>query len=99
MRKSALALAARDVPEVALVDIGLPDMDGYELARRLRSSAGGSILLVALTGYGQSEDRRHALDAGFDLHFTKPVETDRLEAAIATLAAFANGTGAARGSA
>ena len=97
--KSALALAARDVPEVALVDIGLPDMDGYELARRLRSSAGGSILLVALTGYGQSEDRRRALDAGFDLHLTKPVESDRLEAAIATLAAGAKGTGAIRGSA
>jgi signal transduction histidine kinase/ActR/RegA family two-component response regulator len=82
---SGLELAARTSPEVALIDIGLPDMDGYEVARRLRASANGAMLLVALTGYGQVEDRRRALEAGFDVHLTKPVETDRLEAALASL--------------
>jgi CheY-like chemotaxis protein len=60
-------------------------MDGYEVARRLRSARDGSISLIALTGYGQPEDRRRALEAGFDLHLTKPVETERLEEIIAAL--------------
>jgi CheY-like chemotaxis protein len=69
-----------EAPEVALLDIGLPDMSGYELARRLRSSPRGAPLtLVALTGWGQDEDRRAAEGAGFDHHFTKPVDPDALE--------------------
>jgi CheY-like chemotaxis protein len=96
--KSALAAAARSAPEVALVDIGLPDMDGYEVARRLRASANPRILLIALTGYGQSEDQRRALEAGFDVHLTKPVEAERLEAAIAALGEDGQGGGAVRGS-
>jgi CheY-like chemotaxis protein len=96
---SALAAAAGTAPEIALVDIGLPDMDGYELARRLRSSVNRRILLIAVTGYGQSEDRRRALEAGFDVHLTKPVESDRLEEAIAALGASGQGSGALRGSA
>lgn len=59
-------------------------MDGYEVARRLRVSANGSMLLVALTGYGQPEDRSRALEAGFDVHITKPVETGRLETLLAS---------------
>jgi CheY-like chemotaxis protein len=77
-------LAARVAPDVALIDIGLPDLDGYEVARRIRARTGGeSIVLVAVTGYGQNEDRRRALDAGFDAHVTKPVDPDRLAEVIA----------------
>lgn len=65
-------------PEVALVDIGLPLMDGYEVARRARIALGSEIFLIALTGYGQPEDRQRALDAGFNEHLTKPVELARL---------------------
>lgn len=66
-------------PEIALVDIGLPGIDGYEVARRVRSRVGGDVGLVALTGYGQPEDRRRALEAGFDTHLTKPVTIATLE--------------------
>ena len=70
-------------PEVALVDIGLPDIDGYEVARRLREALGdGCCRLVALTGFGQPEDRRRALDAGFDEHLVKPVDPGRLSALL-----------------
>jgi signal transduction histidine kinase/ActR/RegA family two-component response regulator len=67
---------ARDwQPEVGIVDIGLPDIDGYELARRLRApGAHPGLRLVALSGYGQSDDARRAYEAGFDLHLTKPVD-------------------------
>jgi CheY-like chemotaxis protein len=71
--ESALALAQSFRPEVVVLDIGLPGMDGYEIARRLRASAGlEGVVLVALTGYGQEEDRRRALAAGFDHHLIKP---------------------------
>jgi signal transduction histidine kinase/ActR/RegA family two-component response regulator len=65
-------------PEVALVDVGLPRMDGYELAARVRREIGASIQLIALTGYGNREDRQRALLAGFDDHLVKPVDLDRL---------------------
>jgi signal transduction histidine kinase/ActR/RegA family two-component response regulator len=61
-------------PEVCFIDIGLPGMDGYEVARHLRSWLGPDVLLVALTGYGQPDDRTRALASGFDAHFTKPVK-------------------------
>ena len=78
---SALALAAARIPEVMLVDIGLPDIDGYEVARRVRANAAlASVVLVALTGYGQREDRERAFAAGFDHHFVKPVDPDELNA-------------------
>lgn len=70
-------------PEVALVDIGLPVTDGYELARRLRlSTVRADVLLVALTGYGSPEQRARALEAGFDMHLVKPVEPEQLAAII-----------------
>jgi signal transduction histidine kinase len=66
-------------PEIALVDIGMPGMDGYEVARRIRAdSRGRCIQLIALTGYGSEEQRRQAMEVGFDLHLIKPVDPDRL---------------------
>ena len=72
-------------PDVVFVDVGLPGVDGYEVARRLRARRlGKGVFLVALTGYGQPEDRRRALEAGFDAHIVKPIEPDRLTAVIAS---------------
>ncbi|MEO7134692.1 MAG: ATP-binding protein, partial [Vicinamibacterales bacterium] len=79
---AALDLAGTFVPQVVLCDIGLPGVDGYELAARLRQLDGGRCRLVALTGYGQVEDRRRAQEAGFDHHLTKPVEPSALFALI-----------------
>jgi len=81
---SALAAARDHAPEAVLLDIGLPGMSGYDVARALRA-AGARALLVALTGYGQEQDRQRAREAGFDIHFTKPVDLARLERALATL--------------
>jgi len=70
-------------PEVVLVDIGLPEMNGYEVARAIRSRASGNgVRLIALTGYGQPEDQRSSLEAGFDFHLTKPVAYDELRALL-----------------
>jgi signal transduction histidine kinase/CheY-like chemotaxis protein len=83
---TALALAAESRPDVALIDIGLPDVDGYEVARRMRAAPGGrSIGLIAITGYGQAEDQRRAYEAGFDAHLTKPVAPERLNQVMAGL--------------
>jgi signal transduction histidine kinase len=78
--RSALGLAERQRPDVAFVDIDLPDISGYEVARKL--AARGGIRLVAVTGYGQPDDVRRALAAGFDLHLKKPVRLDELERAL-----------------
>ena len=72
-------------PHVALIDLGLPGLDGYEVARRIRASLGTDIRLVALTGYGEPEDRDRATAAGFDLHLVKPVHPDKLAQALAEL--------------
>jgi two-component system, chemotaxis family, CheB/CheR fusion protein len=81
---SALELAERFAPESALLDIGLPDMDGYALARRLRAQdTSGNLQLVAMTGYGRAEDRTAARDAGFDVHLVKPAEPDELAGVLA----------------
>lgn len=80
-----VALAASAQPDVAVVDIGLPGVDGYEVARRLRADPHTSgIGLIALTGYGQEADRQRALDAGFDIHLAKPFNTERLIGAVNT---------------
>jgi len=69
--------------EVALLDIGLPVMDGYELARRLRALPGiPQLRLIAVTGYGGDPDRRRGRDAGFDAHLVKPVEWEVLESLL-----------------
>jgi len=76
---SGVELAESIRPDVVFIDIGLPGLDGYEVARRIRAEDWGkSILLVALTGYGQVDDRRRALEAGCDVHLTKPVFPERL---------------------
>ena len=78
--RHALAAARQWQPEVILLDIGLPGMDGYEVARHLREDPSTSrAVIVALTGYGQEEDRRRAHEAGFDQHLTKPVELEQLQ--------------------
>jgi signal transduction histidine kinase len=69
-------------PDVALVDVGLPGFDGHELARRARAALDGAVYLIALTGYGQPEDRRQALAAGFDAHLVKPVDPPVLLATL-----------------
>jgi CheY-like chemotaxis protein len=79
---TALRIARSLRPEVVLCDIGLPDMDGYAVARALRAEHGPEPFLVALTGFGQGEDQRKALEAGFDRHVTKPVEPEALEALV-----------------
>ena len=78
-----VALACSMAPEFVLVDVGLPDIDGYEVARRLRKNPATSHLrLIAITGYGMQEDRRSALAAGFDEHLAKPVELESLKALL-----------------
>jgi CheY-like chemotaxis protein len=75
----ALSAATGFHPEVVLLDIGLPDTDGYEVARRMRQRKDlQGVLLAAVTGYGQEDDRRRAREAGFDLHLTKPVDPEVL---------------------
>jgi CheY-like chemotaxis protein len=72
---------------IALVDIGLPGIDGFEVARRLRATARGADLrLVAISGYGQPVDRKRAQAAGFDAHLVKPVDTEHLRSVLAELA-------------
>jgi CheY-like chemotaxis protein len=76
---AALDAALTSRPEVVLVDIGIPGLDGYEVARRLRASdAGKHMMLVAVTGYGQARDRQRALESGFDAHLVKPIDPDEL---------------------
>ena len=75
----ALEVAEAFRPQAAFVDIGMPGMDGYQVAARLRGTDWGrDMLLIATTGWGQQEDKQRALDAGFDLHLTKPVSPDEL---------------------
>ena len=82
----ALKAFAKFQPQAVLLDIGLPGMDGYEVARHLRSQATAEPpLLVALTGYGQPEDIRHSMEAGFDHHFVKPADLTALTAVFAAV--------------
>jgi signal transduction histidine kinase/ligand-binding sensor protein/ActR/RegA family two-component response regulator/putative methionine-R-sulfoxide reductase with GAF domain len=82
---SALALAKEYRPQIVLVDIGLPGMSGYELARELRKleqASKNKMKLIAVTGYGHDDDKRKAFDAGFDMHLIKPVDFTTLQSAI-----------------
>ena len=79
----ALEKARADKPEVVLLDIGLPGMSGYDVARQLSGHRPGKTpLLIALTGYGMEEDRRHSAEAGFDLHMLKPVDPEELQVVL-----------------
>jgi signal transduction histidine kinase len=82
----ALETAVRHMPEVALLDIGMPLLDGYEVARRIRAQEWGKgVTLVALTGWGQESDRRRSQEAGFDTHLVKPLDLEKLSALLAQL--------------
>jgi PAS domain S-box-containing protein len=81
---SGLATLLSSRPDIALIDVGLPGIDGYDVVRRARSFV-RETCLVALTGYGQADDQRKAREAGFDVHITKPVDPDRLERLLRTL--------------
>jgi CheY-like chemotaxis protein len=86
--RGALSLAQAFRPDTSLLDIGMPDMSGYEVAEALRREPwGASIRLIALTGWGQDDDRRRAKRAGFDHHLTKPIDPDALDALISAPAA------------
>jgi signal transduction histidine kinase len=76
--RAGLEAAAAGSPNIAVVDIGLPGMDGYQFARAMRERLGSGVRLIALTGYGTAADRQRAAEAGFDAHLTKPVDIDRL---------------------
>jgi signal transduction histidine kinase/CheY-like chemotaxis protein len=80
-----LRMAMAEAPDIALIDIGLPGIDGYEVARRLRADPQTChVRMIALTGYGLEADQQSAIDAGFDMHLVKPVELERLIEAIET---------------
>ena len=82
---AALEAVAANPPDVILLDIGLPGMDGFEVARRVRQTdPDRRIILVAVTGYGQEEDRRKSLEAGFNHHLVKPVDLNQLESILAS---------------
>ncbi len=86
--RQALERARHDPPDVCLLDIGLPEMDGHELAERLRAQpATENAVLIAITGYGQDNDQKKALAAGFDHHFTKPVDMAKLRGILADVCA------------
>lgn len=85
--REALALAQRDRPDALVLDIGMPGMSGYEVARQIRQEDWGcNALLIAVTGWGQQEDRERSRDAGFDHHLTKPVDPDALQELLAEFA-------------
>jgi PAS domain S-box-containing protein len=82
--EAALALARAVHPQIIVLDIGMPDMSGYEVAERLRAEPhGDGVLLIALTGFGQEEDKQRSTGAGFDFHLTKPVDPDELKRVLA----------------
>jgi CheY-like chemotaxis protein len=74
----AVEMGLRDCPRVAVIDIGLPRLDGYQVARRLRGALGPNIFLITYTSNGRPEDRQRAFEAGFDVHLVKPVDPREL---------------------
>jgi CheY-like chemotaxis protein/anti-sigma regulatory factor (Ser/Thr protein kinase) len=94
----AVQLALTRRPDVAVVDIGLPGINGYEVARRLRALPNGKqTALIALTGYGQEEDKERAFKAGFDLHLVKPLDAERMAQALFEVTRTPNSGGMGRG--
>jgi CheY-like chemotaxis protein len=88
--RRALELAEAFAPNAMLVDIGLPDISGYELAKKIRAASWGrDAVLIALTGWGQEEDRRRAFEAGFNHHLTKPIAPEMLESVLQSAVATA----------
>ena len=86
--ESAVSTAETFLPDVVLLDIGLPKLNGYEVAQRIREKAWGeSMFLIAVTGWGQDEDRQRSSEVGLNLHMVKPVEPAALEKLLATLPA------------
>ncbi len=82
----ALAVAGEKRPNLMMVDIGMPGMDGYEVARRIRGEDWGhTVMLVAVTGWGQDSDRRRSREAGFDSHWVKPLDAQKLAALLDAL--------------
>jgi CheY-like chemotaxis protein len=91
--EAALEAVRTHRPAVVLMDIGLPGMDGYEVAKMLRRQEGcDKLMLVAMTGYGQDEDRRRAEEAGFDHYLVKPVDPDVLQELLANYGSLLGGT-------
>jgi CheY-like chemotaxis protein len=82
----ALQAAAAQNPDVIFMDIGSPEMSGYQVARRMRRDLGLThAYIVALSGYGSTQDQRNSLDAGFNMHIVKPIEPDQLRELMANL--------------
>ena len=76
----------RHKPDVGIIDIGMPDLDGHEVARQIRQTEWGKHMgLIAATGWGQDSDEREAIEAGFDAHMTKPVDLRKLSAVVEEL--------------
>jgi CheY-like chemotaxis protein len=86
--REAIALASSFDPHVVLLDIALPDMSGYEVARAIRDASGRRRFLVAATGYAQERDRRLALESGFDQHLAKPMTADSVRSLMRTAARY-----------
>ena len=83
--RQALDIGTRERPDAVILDIGMPDMNGYEVARQIRGSSwGAQVFLLAMTGWGQSDDKERARAAGFDQHLTKPVDVDQIEGSLGT---------------
>jgi len=84
--ESAVTSAEAFLPDVVLLDIGLPKLNGYEVAQRIRESAwGASMFLIAVTGWGQDEDRHRSAEVGLNVHMVKPVEPSALEKLLSDL--------------
>ena len=81
--REGLEIALVERPTLVIIDIGLPDIDGYEVARRLRQVLKSEVTLVAFSGCGEAEDRRRSLEAGFDAHVVKPATGESILALLA----------------
>lgn len=84
---AALTIAQTQQPDVVFLDISMPEMDGYHIARMMRKMLGGRVLLVAITAYGFEEHRRRSQEAGFDHHFVKPADPQKIRGLLQEVAA------------